>query len=37
VIVAVTGTLLLFKAVKGAMSPVPLSGRPIELMLFTQL
>ena len=38
VIVAVTGVVLLFTAVKLAMLlPVPLAARPIDVLLFVQL
>ena len=37
VIVAVTGIVLLFTAVKSAMLPVPLPVRPIDVSLLVQL
>ena len=37
VIVAVTGIVLLFTAVKSSMLPVPLAARPIDVSLFVQL
>ena len=37
VIVAVTGVVPVFTAVKLAMSPVPVAPRPIEGVLFVQL
>ena len=37
VIVAVTGDVPVFTAVKLAMSPVPVAPRPIEGVLFVQL
>jgi hypothetical protein len=37
VMVAVTGALLLLVAVKAAMFPLPLAGKPIEVLLFVQL
>jgi hypothetical protein len=36
VIVAVTGALVKFVAVKEAMLPVPLAAKPIEVLLFVQ-
>ena len=36
-IVAVTGTLVAFKAVKLAILPVPLAANPIDGLLFVQL
>ena len=37
VIVAVTGELVVFVAVKAAILPVPLAARPIDVLLFVQL
>ena len=37
VMVAVTGAVLLFTAVKSAMLPVPLPVRPIDVSLLVQL
>jgi hypothetical protein len=37
VIVAITGVVPLFAAVKDEIFPVPLAARPIEVVLFVQL
>lgn len=37
VIVAVTGALVVFVAVKAAMLPVPLAASPIDVVLLVQL
>lgn len=37
VIVAVTGALVVFVAIKDAILPEPVAGKPIEGVLFTQL